>query len=188
MCICLGLWEGLLAAWWEESLFGNLQLQSCPLSPFPSDGWKGFGQAHGVRGAVLRGKGRVIWEDAAVAVDHTDVSILSSPPSYLLSIQSVASVTRTGLGWATTMLTPTWPAKRVMKPASRRPAPPLSTEMKTTNVSRIFPLPLRSFSGVLLPPCLCLGETGVIAWLSCEWLGPGCLELISHSSHGCWLS
>lgn len=33
-----------------------------------------------------------------MVVDHTDVSILSSPPSYLLSIQSVASVTRTGLG------------------------------------------------------------------------------------------
>lgn len=57
----------------------------CPLSPFTSAGCKGFGQAHGVCGAVLRGKGSVIGEDAAVVVDHTDVSILSSPPSYLLS-------------------------------------------------------------------------------------------------------
>lgn len=37
-CICLGLWEGLLAAWWEESLFGDLQLQGClcHLSPVPA--------------------------------------------------------------------------------------------------------------------------------------------------------
>lgn len=27
-----------------------------PLSPFTSAGWKGFGQVHGVHGAVLRGK------------------------------------------------------------------------------------------------------------------------------------
>lgn len=98
MCIYLDLWEGLLAAWWEESLSGDLQLQGCPLSPFTSDGWKGFGQTCGACGAIPRGKGSIIGEDAAVAVDHADVSILSSPPSYLLSIQSVASVTRTGLG------------------------------------------------------------------------------------------
>lgn len=110
------------------------------------------------------------------------------PPSYFLSSQSVASVTRTGQGWAITMPTLTLPAKRVMKPASRRPALPLSTEMKTTNVSSIFPLPLRSFSGMLPPPALCLAEAGVIAWLHCEWLVPGCLELISHCSHQCWLS
>lgn len=173
MCICLGPQEGLLAAWWEESVSGDLQLQGCPLSPFTSAGWKGFGQAHGVCGAIPRGKKSIIWEDAAVVVDHTDVSILSSPPSYLLSIQSVASVTRTGLDWATTMLTLTLPAKRVMKPVSRRPALPLSTEMKTTNVSRIFPLPLRSFSGVLPPPCLCLVEGGWCYCLAQLWvIGP----------------
>lgn len=52
------------------------------------------------------------------------------------------------------------------------------------------------FSLCLCNPCqgcclhrvLHLAEASVIACLCCEWLGPGCLELISCSSHGCWLS
>lgn len=172
----------------KKACVGTTSCRAALLSPFTNIGWKSFGQACGVCGAAPGGEGSVIWEEDAIVADHTDVSILSSPPSCLLSSQSVASATRTGLGWATTMLTPTSPAKRVMKPASRRPALPLSTEMKTTNVSTIFPFPLRSFSGMLPLPCHCLAEAGVIAWLRCEWLGPGCLELISCSSHGCWLS
>lgn len=155
----------------------SLTFHHCRLQGFWAGAWSVWCRSQGKRECYWRG---------CCCGCRSHWCFYSLLPSLLSPFQSVASVTRTGLGWATTMLTLTSPAKRVMKPASRRPALPLSTEMKTTNVSRI--LPLRSFSGVLPPPCLCLGEAGVIAWLSCEWLGPGCLELISHSSHGCWLS
>lgn len=151
-----------------------------PLGALQAGTWNVWCYFQGRRGCCLK--------NAVIVSGCPDVSILSSPPSCSLSSQSAASVTRTGLGWATTMLTLILLVKRVMKPGSRRPALLLSTEMKTTNVSSIFPLPLRSFSGMLPSSVLCFVEAGLIAWLRCEWLVPGCLELISCSSHQCWLS
>lgn len=151
-----------------------------PLGVFQAGTWNVWCYCQGRRGCCLK--------NAVIVSGCPDVSILSSPPSCCLSSKSVASVTRTGLDWVTTMLILILPVKRVMKPGSRRPALLLSTEMKTTNVSSIFPLPLRSFLEMLPSAVLCFVEAGLIAWLRCEWLVPGCLELISRSSHQCWLS
>lgn len=100
-----------------------------PLGALQAGTWNVWCYFQGRRGCCLK--------NAVIISGCPDVSILSSPPSCSLSSQSAASVTRTGLGWATTMLTLILLVKRVMKPGSRRPALLLSTEMKTTNVSSI---------------------------------------------------
>lgn len=99
---------------------------------------------------------------------------LSTALFYYFFSQSVASAIRTGRDWATIMLILTLPAKKGTMHKSRRHAHHLSTEMKITNVSRIwfsplsFPLP-HSHYKIIWFPFDCSSAVFILVFQRCDY-------------------